>query len=371
MGSVSRKLAQAKDIFERSKNLPTTFDHLNTICSSLQVTGHLAIMSSGYIEKILSGKKTMESRFGKTKAAPYMRIARGDIIFLKESGGPIRAIAWVSEALCYGPMIGNAAEELMMKFRNELSLQSIFIERKKESRFATLIRIGHALSVKETEFLKTDRRPWVVLCKEYLKERSYHTQLPLIEQSTNCSQGFHTYHRSKRTNQNGNSICSACGADVIDWNRLHMRKRSDVQYLIRQLKTDEFRMDWWKRQIDRHATNHALRKGRRLLREAISKRIRQSIGVVYKMKDGSLKPYRDGYQTPFTGNAIYYAQHALACCCRECLAIWHGIPEGRNLKTDELTYLCFLVETYIRIRIPNLQDTGVHIPPIRRSRDPE
>ena len=34
----------------------------------------------------------------------------------------------------------------------------------------------------------------------------------------------------------------------------------------------------------------------------------------------------DGKQTPMRGHPVFIAQHATACCCRGCLAKWHGIP---------------------------------------------
>lgn len=35
-------------------------------------------------------------------------------------------------------------------------------------------------------------------------------------------------------------------------------------------------------------------------------------------------------QTPMRGHPVFIAQHATACCCRGCLAKWHGIPPGGN-----------------------------------------
>lgn len=36
----------------------------------------------------------------------------------------------------------------------------------------------------------------------------------------------------------------------------------------------------------------------------------------------------DGKQTPMRGHPVFIAQHATACCCRGCLAKWHGHPGG-------------------------------------------
>ena len=51
----------------------------------------------------------------------------------------------------------------------------------------------------------------------------------------------------------------------------------------------------------------------------------------------------DGKQTPMRGHPVFIAQHAPACCCRGCLAKWHGIPAGRALTDAEQRYIVGLL----------------------------
>lgn len=51
----------------------------------------------------------------------------------------------------------------------------------------------------------------------------------------------------------------------------------------------------------------------------------------------------DGKQTPMRGHPVFIAQHATACCCRGCLAKWHGIPAGRSLTDAEQRYIVGLL----------------------------
>ena len=46
------------------------------------------------------------------------------------------------------------------------------------------------------------------------------------------------------------------------------------------------------------------------------------------------EPKNDGKQTPMRGHPVFIAQHATACCCRGCLAKWHGIPQGVPLSAE-------------------------------------
>ncbi len=50
-------------------------------------------------------------------------------------------------------------------------------------------------------------------------------------------------------------------------------------------------------------------------------------------------PPNDGRQTPMRGHPVFKAQHACACCCRDCLAKWHRIPKGRELSAEEIDHI--------------------------------
>ena len=62
---------------------------------------HLAIMNKqlGLIDEILSGRKTIESRWYKNKICPWDRINAGDTVYFKDSGAPVTANATVSKVL--------------------------------------------------------------------------------------------------------------------------------------------------------------------------------------------------------------------------------------------------------------------------------
>lgn len=62
---------------------------------------HVAIMKKTWnmIPKILSGEKTIESRWYQTRRTPWNSIATGDTVFFKNSGEPVSAQATVSKVL--------------------------------------------------------------------------------------------------------------------------------------------------------------------------------------------------------------------------------------------------------------------------------
>ncbi len=55
----------------------------------------------------------------------------------------------------------------------------------------------------------------------------------------------------------------------------------------------------------------------------------------------------DGKQTPMKGHPVFIAQHATACCCRECLCKWHHFPRGAALNAAQQDYLVNLIMDWI------------------------
>lgn len=124
---------------------------------------HLAIATRPYLEKILAGRKTIESRFAKVRCAPFGIIAPGDTILFKLPGGCIRAAASVRAVQFYGPLDPGGIRALMKENARELSLDDSFQRRKQESKYATLIFISDALRLPPIPVEKRDRRSWVKL----------------------------------------------------------------------------------------------------------------------------------------------------------------------------------------------------------------
>ena len=62
---------------------------------------HLVILKTEYIKAILEGRKTIESRFTKTRREFFGRVSPGDKVFLKVSSGPVCATARVIKVKWY------------------------------------------------------------------------------------------------------------------------------------------------------------------------------------------------------------------------------------------------------------------------------
>lgn len=80
--------------------------------------------SWGLIPKIISGEKTIESRWYKNRIAPWNKIQAGDIVYFKNSGEPVTAIAKVSMVLQFRNLNKKQFIEIMDKYADKICLST-------------------------------------------------------------------------------------------------------------------------------------------------------------------------------------------------------------------------------------------------------
>ena len=152
--------------------------------------------------------------------------------------------------------------------------------------------------------------------------------------------------------------CRSCGARLVDWQRVHRRNVADVSYTFNALKFEMIRHHFWHISLSPRAVRYALRKGRTGLLETTRKQIRRLVGPADPPFDGRQTPR----ETSSSANAIHYAQHATASCCRTCIEEWHGIPQGQALGDEDVFYLSDLAMLYILERVPGLAPRNENLP---------
>jgi hypothetical protein len=123
---------------------------------------HLAIFVEKFLRFLLAGQKTVESRFSIHRHPPFGRVRQGDIVLIKESGGPVVAIAEVSEVWYY-EMDADARDVIRARFGKQLCVEPEFWESKAASCYATLMQFSRVEPLPPIPCSKRDRRGWVVL----------------------------------------------------------------------------------------------------------------------------------------------------------------------------------------------------------------
>ena len=132
---------------------------------------HLAILTPGWIDLILDGSKTIESRFTKVRCAPFGKVHEGDSVYLKESGGLVKGNLFrVAEVETFENLTeGQICDLFYKEYREQIfSSLSASMHRPPEkwltAKHATLIHVSDPIAFDEPfPFPKRDPRAWVVL----------------------------------------------------------------------------------------------------------------------------------------------------------------------------------------------------------------
>jgi hypothetical protein len=123
---------------------------------------HLAIFIEPYLSYLLEGKKTVESRFSINKQPPFEQVKAGDIIVLKQTGGPVRGLCRVANVWCYRLDAKTWPE--IERFSKALCMDgSDFWQKKRAASFATLMQVENVHLLQAFEVSKDDPRSWVVV----------------------------------------------------------------------------------------------------------------------------------------------------------------------------------------------------------------
>ena len=76
---------------------------------------HIAILKEPFFSMVLSGEKTIESRWSYNKIAPYNKVKIGDTILIKKTGCNVTAVAKVSKVKFYN-LTPELVEDIRIKY---------------------------------------------------------------------------------------------------------------------------------------------------------------------------------------------------------------------------------------------------------------
>ena len=96
-----------------------------------------------------------------------------------------------------------------------------------------------------------------------------------------------------------------------------------VNEALERLARSKFRASF---HLRRRELEYAREKGLAVLREHAADIVRTRLAPAYIENDGK--------QTPMRGHPVFKAQHACACCCRDCLAKWWKVPRGGAIPAE-------------------------------------
>ena len=117
---------------------------------------HVAFLSKNkkLLAKILSGEKTIESRWYVNKKTPYDVVKAGDIIWFKETGDPVTAKATVEKALFFDLKQDKIAD-VISRYGTKICINDEWVERLADKRWCTLVFLTDVQRVEPFEIDKT------------------------------------------------------------------------------------------------------------------------------------------------------------------------------------------------------------------------
>ena len=115
--------------------------------------------SWGLTQKILDGRKRIESRWYSVKCKPWDSIKEGETVYFKDSGEPVRMKAEVSKIVQFADLTPDRVKEILDEYGDDdgLDKEKIpeFFERFKNKKYCLLIFLKNPREIEPFDIDKT------------------------------------------------------------------------------------------------------------------------------------------------------------------------------------------------------------------------
>ncbi len=122
---------------------------------------HIAIMkkSWGLTQKILNGQKKIESRWYSVKYKPWDGIKKGEIIYFKDSGEPVKIKAEVNKVMQFADLIPKKVKEILNEYGKDDGMEKNkipdFFKRFKNKKYCIFVFLKNPVKIKPFDIDKT------------------------------------------------------------------------------------------------------------------------------------------------------------------------------------------------------------------------
>jgi len=127
---------------------------------------HLVILKKPYSDAILAGRKTIESRFTRSRHSFISQVRQGDLLFLKASSGPVCGQARVSAVRYFEDLTPAKMAEIKRQYNEHILGSDEYWKSKAVCRFGFLAWLENVRPISPTMISKKDWRSWVVLTRK-------------------------------------------------------------------------------------------------------------------------------------------------------------------------------------------------------------
>lgn len=137
-----------------------------------QQRDHLAVVHRRYLDLILEGRKTVESRLTRVRCEPFGKIDIGDRVYFKEQSGPIRAVATVGALRSHEGLTPGAIRRLRVEHNDQILGGRDYWALKRDARYAVLIWLSDVAQTEDwTVRPRLNGRGWLCLDGGAVRDR--------------------------------------------------------------------------------------------------------------------------------------------------------------------------------------------------------
>ena len=124
---------------------------------------HIAILRQPFFDMVLAGEKTIESRWGMNRGAPYGKISVGDEILLKETGKYVTAIA-KAKRVEFFELTPEKVEEIRIKYGKAIGADKFEDwQSTLQKKYCTLIWLEDVKRIEPLKVPRSNGAGWIVL----------------------------------------------------------------------------------------------------------------------------------------------------------------------------------------------------------------
>ena len=127
---------------------------------------HLVILKKPYLQAILDGRKPVESRFWKTRRYAFGRVLPGDILFLKQSSGPVCGVATVEAVKNFENLTPEKITAIKRRYNHLVGGNDEHWQQRADCKFGLLVWLKDVRVIEPVRIKKKDWRAWVVLTEK-------------------------------------------------------------------------------------------------------------------------------------------------------------------------------------------------------------
>jgi ASC-1-like (ASCH) protein len=129
----------------------------------MSVSCHLVILKKPYLDRILSGEKTIELRLTRAPRPACGRVSTGDRLLLKASAGPVCGQATAEDVEYYQDLTAEGISEIRRRYGDRIGGDEAVWESMMDCKSGVLVWLGDVRRIEPIRIYKKDSRAWVPL----------------------------------------------------------------------------------------------------------------------------------------------------------------------------------------------------------------